>query len=518
MATENVQGQAQAQAQAQVQAEKLNQALQHQLNLEGVRTRALDLFNTISRLLEIFDPISRANPNLRKWQDILGQFSMVNLELFHIVEEVKKVSKAFVVHPKNVNAENSTILPVMLSSKLLPEMESEETSMKEKLLHSLSHLPVSTQIERLKSRIDMIAAACDGASKAIADARKAYGLGSRQVPSMVPPIDKVQAAKIQEQEKLLKAAVNVGDGLRIPGDQKHLPSVLPAHLVDALSSGDGVHPKNPQAISTNNIGTQGTAIQNSYTQFGGRSVPSPSGGTSSIDNTSASPLPYANSPRSGTGMMNVPSPQQQSQQQQQHQRQKLMQLPQHQQQLISQQQLRQSASPGLSQNAVPQLHDFQVQNQQKFQQAQFSQPQSHQQLQNRPLQSAHIQHNIGQSQMSQANQLRSHLGQYTGTASTALFNAAQASTNSQMMPNMPAAISSQSILPRMQLGQRSHPSQMLNEQMFNMGATNSANMAQMQQQQQFGGVLTNTQNLQQGLVNLQNPQNSNYPQQRQPQQ
>ena len=41
-------------------------------------------------------------------QDILGQFSMVNLELFNIVEDVKKVSKAFVVHPKNVNVENAT--------------------------------------------------------------------------------------------------------------------------------------------------------------------------------------------------------------------------------------------------------------------------------------------------------------------------------------------------------------------------------------------------------------------------
>ncbi|KAH0857796.1 hypothetical protein HID58_086057 [Brassica napus] len=39
--------------------------------------------------------------------DILGQYSMVNIELFNIVEEVKKVSKAFVVLPKNVNAENA---------------------------------------------------------------------------------------------------------------------------------------------------------------------------------------------------------------------------------------------------------------------------------------------------------------------------------------------------------------------------------------------------------------------------
>ena len=41
-------------------------------------------------------------------QDILGQYSMVNLELFSIVDEMKKVSKAFLVYPKNVNAENAT--------------------------------------------------------------------------------------------------------------------------------------------------------------------------------------------------------------------------------------------------------------------------------------------------------------------------------------------------------------------------------------------------------------------------
>lgn len=32
---------------------------------------------------------------------------MVNLELFNIVEEVKKVSNGVVVLPKNVNAENA---------------------------------------------------------------------------------------------------------------------------------------------------------------------------------------------------------------------------------------------------------------------------------------------------------------------------------------------------------------------------------------------------------------------------
>lgn len=44
-------------------------------------------------------------------QDVLGQFSMVSMELFNIVEDIKNVSKVFVVYPRNVNAENATSMP-----------------------------------------------------------------------------------------------------------------------------------------------------------------------------------------------------------------------------------------------------------------------------------------------------------------------------------------------------------------------------------------------------------------------
>jgi hypothetical protein len=41
-------------------------------------------------------------------QDVLGQFTMVSMELFNIVEDINKVNKGFMVHPKNVNAENAS--------------------------------------------------------------------------------------------------------------------------------------------------------------------------------------------------------------------------------------------------------------------------------------------------------------------------------------------------------------------------------------------------------------------------
>lgn len=58
----------------------------------------------------------------------------------------------------------------------------------------------------------MIGAACESAEKVIADTRKAY-FGTRQGPTVLPTLDKVQAAKIQEQENLLRNAVNHGEGV-----------------------------------------------------------------------------------------------------------------------------------------------------------------------------------------------------------------------------------------------------------------------------------------------------------------
>jgi len=382
-------------------------------------------------------------------------------------------------------------------------------------------------------RIDMIGSACETAEKVIADCRKSYGLGSRQGTNLVPTLDKAQAAKIQEQEGLLRAAVNYGEGLRISGDQRQ-PQSLPSHLVEVLPFGDGAqnvgdnsggYPKNSSTFAPSGVNTQGNPIQASGGQLLGRPAPSPGGtGTPNFENVSTPPMPYANSPRSGTNMMNTPSPQQHLTPQQQ--RQKLIQASQ-QQQMHAQQQLRPSAAGMLAQSTLPQLQDLQGQAQQKLQvpgqqQMQYNQALS-QQFHNRQMQPGRMQPGMAQSQLNQGTQLRSHLGQFAGPANSAMFTAAQASSNSQMMANMPGTMQSQSLMPQMQYGmagghpQRSHPSQMLTDQMFGMGATNSSMMGMQQQQQGvYGNMQAGAQNMQQGMVGLQNQaQNPNFPQQRQ---
>lgn len=49
-----------------VVVERLNDAVQQQLNLESVKTRALSLFKAISRILEDFDVYARTNTS-PKW-------------------------------------------------------------------------------------------------------------------------------------------------------------------------------------------------------------------------------------------------------------------------------------------------------------------------------------------------------------------------------------------------------------------------------------------------------------------
>lgn len=77
----------QAQAQAQQQpppkvAERLNQAVQQQLNLESVKTRAISLFKAISRILEDFDNIARTN-STPKWYFIILAFLFWPLYVQH---------------------------------------------------------------------------------------------------------------------------------------------------------------------------------------------------------------------------------------------------------------------------------------------------------------------------------------------------------------------------------------------------------------------------------------------------
>lgn len=61
-------GAAAGEQQVAPRVERLSAGVQQQLNLEGMRTRAVGLYKAISRILEDFDVIARTNPSASpKW-------------------------------------------------------------------------------------------------------------------------------------------------------------------------------------------------------------------------------------------------------------------------------------------------------------------------------------------------------------------------------------------------------------------------------------------------------------------
>lgn len=63
--------------------ERLNQAVQQQLNLDSVKTRAISLFKAISRILDEIDLLARSNA-VPKWY-AFSCFSFVSYRMFYYI-------------------------------------------------------------------------------------------------------------------------------------------------------------------------------------------------------------------------------------------------------------------------------------------------------------------------------------------------------------------------------------------------------------------------------------------------
>lgn len=70
----------------------------------------------------------------------------------------------------------------------------------------------SVGVGNVQRQIEVVRTVCDVAEKVLGEARKVYGLSSRQGPVALATLDKAQAARIAEQEKILRAASNSGEG------------------------------------------------------------------------------------------------------------------------------------------------------------------------------------------------------------------------------------------------------------------------------------------------------------------
>lgn len=92
-----------------------------QMNLRGIRSRAMELMQTIHGLLQTL----QFAPGTLRWNDVVDKFAVMNVQLQHLKEQLRPVTKHYVVHPKSVNQSNANKLPIMLATRRLPGQEEE---------------------------------------------------------------------------------------------------------------------------------------------------------------------------------------------------------------------------------------------------------------------------------------------------------------------------------------------------------------------------------------------------------
>ena len=63
--------------------------------------------------------------------DVVDKFAVMNVQLQHLKEQLRPVTKHYVVHPKSVNQSNANKLPIMLATRRLPGQDEEVDMMLE---------------------------------------------------------------------------------------------------------------------------------------------------------------------------------------------------------------------------------------------------------------------------------------------------------------------------------------------------------------------------------------------------
>lgn len=96
-----------------------------QMNLSALRNRAEDLRRSIDRLIHTMQFAA----DRLQWADTLEQYAVMNVQYQYLMDQLRPLLKHWVAHPKSVNQSNAPLLPIMLATKVLPEMEAEEAAL-----------------------------------------------------------------------------------------------------------------------------------------------------------------------------------------------------------------------------------------------------------------------------------------------------------------------------------------------------------------------------------------------------
>uniref|UniRef100_A0A7S0N2P1 Mediator of RNA polymerase II transcription subunit 8 n=1 Tax=Pyramimonas obovata TaxID=1411642 RepID=A0A7S0N2P1_9CHLO len=180
------------------------------MNLAAVRTNAEHLQKAMQRTMKQVEH----NAGNLTWQDMIGQFAVLNVQFFILTKEFRPLLRHYVVHPNSVNAEVAAELPVLLSTKLLPEMEHEEAALLKQYQRNVLGQDIGTQCENLQKKIDHHNGLCERADSLLQTLREgAVSKRQRTTTSTRPVVTtKGPPGKPPPQNPLLLAA-HTGVGL-----------------------------------------------------------------------------------------------------------------------------------------------------------------------------------------------------------------------------------------------------------------------------------------------------------------
>lgn len=117
-----------------------------QLNLRPIHARAQELAGTLNSIIvALIDPERQQGI---QWQETMDLFGLVNLQLHQLMQQLSLQLKYNTVFPKAVNETNAPQLPVLLATKLLPEMEAQHLHLQARHAADAGHLNLIDQIAR----------------------------------------------------------------------------------------------------------------------------------------------------------------------------------------------------------------------------------------------------------------------------------------------------------------------------------------------------------------------------------
>lgn len=115
---------------------------QNSLNLGTVRERVVQLKDSLDGVIRGLS----TSAQVVHWEHVLEKFAVINVQYQNLLESLRGTLKTYCVYPKAVaSAQVANILPIMLATKLLPEMEAADSSSVRGVEASLSASGVSQE-------------------------------------------------------------------------------------------------------------------------------------------------------------------------------------------------------------------------------------------------------------------------------------------------------------------------------------------------------------------------------------